>query len=70
VLKAAGADDNQRELRVSVEGLAPGMLVTRDLVSPHGVLILARNHELDAQAIATLQRIAEGSAEFLVYVQR
>ncbi len=70
VLKAAGADDNQRELRVSVEGLKPGMLVTRDLVSPHGVLILARDHRLDAQAIATLRRIADGSAEFLVYVQR
>jgi HD-GYP domain-containing protein (c-di-GMP phosphodiesterase class II) len=70
VLKAAGTDDNQRELRVSVEGLKPGMLVTRDLVSPHGVLILARGHRLDAPAIATLQRIADGSAEFLVYVQR
>ncbi len=70
VLKDAGADDNQRELRVSVEGLKPGMCVTRDLVSAHGVLIVARGHKLDAQSIATLQRIAEGSAEFLVYVQR
>jgi response regulator RpfG family c-di-GMP phosphodiesterase len=70
VLKAAGTDDNPRELRVSVEGLTPGMRVTRDLVSAHGVLIVARGHKLDALSIATLQRIAEGSAEFLVYVQR
>ena len=70
VLKAAGAGDNQRELRVSVEGLKPGMRVTRDLLSAHGALIVARGHKLDAQSIATLQRIAEGSAEFLVYVQR
>jgi len=70
VLKAAGADDNQRELRVSVKGLKPGMSVTRDLLSAHGVLMVARGHKLDAQSIATLQRIADGSAEFLVYVQR
>ena len=70
VLKAAGADDDERELRVSVEGLKPGMTVTRDLVSGHGVLIVARGHKLDAQSVATLQRIADGSAEFLVYVQR
>ena len=70
VLKAAGADDDQRELRVSVEGLKPGMSVTRDLVSRHGVLIVAGGHKLDAQSIAALQRIADGSTEFLVYVQR
>ena len=70
VLKAEGADDDQRELRVSVEGLKPGMTVTRDLVSRHGVLIVAGGHKLDAQSIAALQRIADGSTEFLVYVQR
>jgi hypothetical protein len=46
------------------------MIVTRDLVSPHGVLIVARGHRLDARSIGTLQRIAEGTAEFVVYVQR
>ena len=70
VLKAAGTEDNQRELRVSVEGLKPGMRVTRDLMSAHGVLIVASGHKLDAQSIATLQRIADGSTEFLVFVQR
>jgi len=39
-------------------------------VSPHGVLIVARGHTLDALSIATLQRIADGSTEFLVYVER
>jgi response regulator RpfG family c-di-GMP phosphodiesterase len=70
VLKAAGTSDNQRELRVSVDGLKPGMRVTRDLVSAHGVLIVGSGHKLDEQSIATLQRIAEGSAEFVLYVQR
>ena len=54
----------------SGEGLKPGMSVTRDLVSRHGVLIVAGGHKLDAQSIAALQRIADGSTEFLVYVQR
>jgi response regulator RpfG family c-di-GMP phosphodiesterase len=70
ILKRVAADDNQRELRVSVEGLKPGMIVTRDLVSPHGVLIVARGHRLDGRSIDTLQRIADGTAEFVVYVQR
>jgi len=70
VLKAEGADDNQRELRVSVAGLKPGMRVTRDLVSPQGVLIVAPGHTFDAHSIATLQRIADGSTEFMLYVQR
>jgi response regulator RpfG family c-di-GMP phosphodiesterase len=70
ILKSMAAEDNPRELRVSVAGLKPGMTVTRDLVSAHGVLIVARGHRLDQRAIATLQRIADGVAEFVVYVQR
>jgi response regulator RpfG family c-di-GMP phosphodiesterase len=70
VLATAGAQDNPRELRMSVEGLKPGMRVTRDLVSRHGVLIVARGHILDEPSIAALRRIAAGGAEFLLYVQR
>lgn len=70
VLKTASKEDNLRELRVSVEGLKPGMVVTRDFVNTHGVLVVPRGHKLDELAIRTLQRIAEGSAGFLLYVQR
>jgi response regulator RpfG family c-di-GMP phosphodiesterase len=70
VLKLGNKDDNLRELRVSVEGLTPGMLVTRDLVNEHGVLMLPRGRRLDQQAINTLQRLAEGTPGFLLYVQR
>ncbi len=70
ILQAAKQDDNLRELRVSVEGLKPGMLVTRDLVNEHGVLMLPRGRRLDQQAINALQRLADGTAGFLVYVQR
>jgi response regulator RpfG family c-di-GMP phosphodiesterase len=69
VLKTTAVEDNQRELRVSVGGLTPGMVVTRDFVSSHGVLIVARGHRLDQQSIKTLQRIADGTGEFLLYVQ-
>jgi hypothetical protein len=69
-LKLAKQDDNLRELRVSVEGLEPGMLVTRDLVNEHGVLMVPRGRRLDAQAIDTLRRLADGTAGFLLYVQR
>ncbi|HUQ50809.1 MAG TPA: HD domain-containing phosphohydrolase, partial [Gammaproteobacteria bacterium] len=62
--------DNLRELRVSVAGLKPGMLVTRDLVNEHGVLMVPRGRRLDSQAINSLQRLADGTAGFLLYVQR
>ena len=70
VLKLAKQDDNLRELRVSVDGLTPGMLVTRDLVNEHGVLMVPRGRRLDQQAINTLQRLAEGTPGFVLYVQR
>lgn len=70
VLKTAGRDDNLKEMRVSVDGLKPGMVVTRDFVTDHGFLVVPRGHRLDDHSIATLQRIAEGTAEFLLYVQR
>ncbi len=63
-------DDNLRELRVTVEGLEPGMLVTRDLVNEHGVLMVPRGRRLDVHAIDTLRRLADGTAGFLLYVQR
>jgi response regulator RpfG family c-di-GMP phosphodiesterase len=70
VLKLSKQDDNLRELRISVEGLKPGMLVTRDLVNEHGVLMVPRGRRLDAHAIGSLQRLAEGTPGFLLYVQR
>jgi response regulator RpfG family c-di-GMP phosphodiesterase len=70
VVKLTKQDDNLRELRVSVEGLTPGMLVTRDLVNEHGVLMVPRGRRLDQHAINTLQRLADGTPGFLLYVQR
>jgi response regulator RpfG family c-di-GMP phosphodiesterase len=70
VVQTAARHENLRELRVSVEGLAPGMLVTRDLVNEHGVLMVPRGRRLDQHAINTLQRLAEGTPGFLLYVQR
>lgn len=70
IVKLTKQDDNLRELRVSVEGLEPGMLVTRDLVNEHGVLMVPRGRKLDQHAIDALQRLAEGTPGFLLYVQR
>jgi response regulator RpfG family c-di-GMP phosphodiesterase len=70
IVKSAKQDDNLRELRVSVAGLEPGMVVTRDLVNEHGVLMVPRGRRLDQHAIAALRRLAEGTEGFLLYVQR
>lgn len=70
VLRLDKQDDNLGELRVSVIGLKPGMLVTRDLVNEHGVLMVPRGRRLDQLAIDTLQRIADGADDFILYVQR
>ena len=70
VLKTASEEDNLKEIRISVEGLRPGMVVTRDFVNSHGVLVVPRGHRLDEHAIATLERIAEGTEGFVLFVQR
>jgi response regulator RpfG family c-di-GMP phosphodiesterase len=70
VLRLAKQDDNLREIRVSVEGLKPGMVVTRDLVNEHGVLMVSRGRRLDQHSINSLLRLAEGTDAFLLYVQR
>ena len=70
VVKLTKQDDNLREIRVSVEGLKSGMLVTRDLVNEHGVLMVPRGRRLDQHAINTLLRLADGTPGFLLYVQR
>jgi response regulator RpfG family c-di-GMP phosphodiesterase len=70
IVRVTKQGDNLRELRVSVAGLTPGMLVTRDLVNEHGVLMVPRGRKLDQHAINTLQRLADGTPGFLLYVQR
>jgi response regulator RpfG family c-di-GMP phosphodiesterase len=70
ILKRSKQDDNLRELRLSIEGLKPGMLVTRDFVTGHGVLVVPRGRRLDSHAISSLQRLAESTPGFLLYVQR
>lgn len=59
------------ESEVTGEALLPGMMLSRDLVTPDGVLLLAANTALAAQTVARVRRFMEagGLNEFPVYVR-
>jgi response regulator RpfG family c-di-GMP phosphodiesterase len=58
------------ERELTVAELAAGMIVTRDLLTPDGLLLLAKDHVLDAVLIARLQRYgAREDGGMKVYVR-
>jgi HD-GYP domain-containing protein (c-di-GMP phosphodiesterase class II) len=59
------------EKTTSCASLRPGMQLTRDLVTPDGMLLLAASSSLEAQTIVRIRRFmaAGGLADFNVYVR-
>lgn len=51
------------ERRIRPDQLEPGMVLARDLLSPQGVLLLARDHLLDAALVQKIRRFADLQAE-------
>lgn len=62
---------SQPEVATSSSALLPGMMLTRDLITPEGVLLLTAHSALEAQTVARIRRFlaAGGLTEFPVYVQ-
>ncbi|MEC8429305.1 MAG: HD domain-containing phosphohydrolase [Pseudomonadota bacterium] len=52
-----------REAKVATHSLTPGMQLTRDLISPAGVLLLARGTELEKSLINHLLRLERSGPE-------
>lgn len=69
-IEAAGATPvAEREL--TAKELTVGMELTRDLVTADGILLLSREHTLDATLIAKLQRyeVGDDNRSITVYVR-
>ncbi len=47
--------ESVRELTLSVDALQPGMVLSRDLITPSGMLMLSAGHQLDARLIAKIR---------------
>jgi hypothetical protein len=53
--QGAAAPPRVRDRRVSPDDLQPGMVLTRDLISDEGVLLLAADYVLDRALIKQMQ---------------
>jgi hypothetical protein len=70
VLGRSGAA-SEPEVATSSEALLPGMMLTRDLVTPEGVLLLTAHTALEAQTVARVRHFmaSGGRSELPVYVR-
>jgi hypothetical protein len=57
----AGSPQSAEEITVAVARLEAGMVVARDVHSPHGALLLREGAMLDAPTINTLSRLVWSS---------
>ena len=62
---------SELEVATSSEALLPGMMLSRDLVTPEGVLLLTANTALEAQTVARVRHFlaANGRTAFPAYVK-
>ncbi len=59
------AHGNADELKLTMENLRPGMVLTRDLVNGNGTMILSEGQALTAGLVAKLQRLYENTGKQL-----
>ncbi|WP_168708605.1 bacteriohemerythrin [Hydrogenophaga sp. PAMC20947] len=71
VMLGRSADADEPEVATSCTALLPGMMLTRDLVTPEGVLLLTAHTALEAQTVARVRHFmaAGGLTAFPVYVR-
>ncbi|MDP2725105.1 MAG: HD domain-containing phosphohydrolase, partial [Syntrophales bacterium] len=67
---APSLQDATGEVEISPEILVPGMILSRDIKSGTGIMLLAAGTVLDRKAISTLQRFNKIDPFEKVYVQR
>jgi response regulator RpfG family c-di-GMP phosphodiesterase len=59
-----------KEVALRIDNLQPGMVLSRDLVSPSGMLMLAAGHLLDARLVGKITSFLRmGSTDLMVYVR-
>ncbi len=69
--ESAETDDNLTEIKVNARGLVAGMVLSRDLVSPEGMFLLAKDKALTEKFILRLLDMVEYSKnDFVAYVKK
>ncbi len=59
-----------REVALGIDDLKPGMVLSRDLVTPSGMLMLSTGHQLDARLIGKISSFLRlGGADILVNIR-
>jgi len=62
--------DTIREVALGIDDLKPGMVLSRDLVTPSGMLMLSAGHQLDARLIGKIASFLRlGGANMVVNVR-
>lgn len=57
-----------RELALHSDQIRPGMMLSRDLMSGHGELLLSKDHLLDASLIEQIKSFKQTGDELIIYV--
>lgn len=70
-VKEATTTQAIEEVQLSSDALEPGMVITRDLITPSGLLMLSAGHKLEGRVISKIRDFERvGGLELKVYVQR
>ena len=70
VLKKMPETIYQEELKLSATSLTRGMTLTRDVISPNGILLLPKGTRLNPELIDNIKRLEKNSAKhFVVHVK-
>ena len=57
-----------RELALHSDQIRPGMMLSRDLMTGHGELLLSKDHQLDASLIEQIKSFKQIGDELVIYV--
>jgi response regulator RpfG family c-di-GMP phosphodiesterase len=64
----SNASQPNLELALQLDQVRPGMVLSRDLISGHGELLLSKDHQLDASLIGQIKGFKTAGVELTVYV--
>jgi hypothetical protein len=68
VMGASGATQVIQELAIQIGQAKPGMVLSRDLISTHGELLLSKDFRLDAALIGQIKSFDPLGDKLIIYI--
>jgi hypothetical protein len=68
VMGASGAAQAIQESAIQMDQAKPGMVLSRDLISSHGELLLSKDYRLDASLIGQIKSFDQLGDKLIIYV--